>query len=148
MSVQYRTVQYSTVQYSTGNYCEHRCLICCKSFNCCSFQGKYFWRWNKIPHKKKTFFYRMLSKLLKTYNIWNKPCNYALDLVRTWPPDDTYYHIGSAHNINVLHATLAYLGYTSSIGHLHGDPKFPANIYCKSRNLPNTETHNYSTDLR
>ena len=29
-----------------------------------------------------------------------------------------------------------------------GDPKVTANIYCKSRNLPNTGTQNYSTDLR
>ena len=31
---------------------------------------------------------------------------------------------------------------------LLGDPKVTANIYCKSRNLPNTDTQNYSTDLR
>ena len=29
-----------------------------------------------------------------------------------------------------------------------GDPVVIANIYCKSRNLPNTEMQNYSTDLR
>ena len=29
-----------------------------------------------------------------------------------------------------------------------GDPEVTANIYCKSRNLPNTNTQNYSTDLR
>ena len=29
-----------------------------------------------------------------------------------------------------------------------GDPEVTANIYCKSRNLPNTDTQNYSTDLR
>ena len=29
-----------------------------------------------------------------------------------------------------------------------GDPEVTANIYCKSRNLPNTETQNYSKDLR
>ena len=29
-----------------------------------------------------------------------------------------------------------------------GDPEVTANIYCKSRNLPNTDTENYSTDLR
>ena len=29
-----------------------------------------------------------------------------------------------------------------------GDPEVNANIYCKSRNLPNTDTQNYSTDLR
>ena len=29
-----------------------------------------------------------------------------------------------------------------------GDPEVTANIYCKSRNLPNTDTKNYSTDLR
>ena len=28
------------------------------------------------------------------------------------------------------------------------DPKFTANIHCKSRNLPDTDTQNYSTDLR
>ena len=27
-------------------------------------------------------------------------------------------------------------------------PAVTANIYCKSRNLPNTDTQNYSTDLR
>ena len=29
-----------------------------------------------------------------------------------------------------------------------GDPEITANIYCKSRNLPNTDTRSYSTDLR
>ena len=29
-----------------------------------------------------------------------------------------------------------------------GDPEVAANIYCKLRNLPNTDTQNYSTDLR
>ena len=29
-----------------------------------------------------------------------------------------------------------------------GDPEVTANIYCKSRKLPNTDTQNYSTDLR
>ena len=29
-----------------------------------------------------------------------------------------------------------------------GDPEVTANMYCKSRNLPNTDTQNYSTDLR
>ena len=28
------------------------------------------------------------------------------------------------------------------------DPEVTANIYCKSRNLPNTDTQNYSTDLQ
>ena len=32
--------------------------------------------------------------------------------------------------------------------YLLGDPKVTANIYCKSRNLPNTDTQNYSADLR
>mgnify|MGYP006864283399 CR=1 FL=1 len=31
---------------------------------------------------------------------------------------------------------------------LLGDPEVTANIYCKSRNLPNTDTQNYSTNLR
>ena len=29
-----------------------------------------------------------------------------------------------------------------------GDPEVTANVYCKSRNLLNTDTPNYSTDLR
>ena len=29
-----------------------------------------------------------------------------------------------------------------------GDPEVTVNIYCKSRNLPNTKTPNFSTDLR
>ena len=29
-----------------------------------------------------------------------------------------------------------------------GDPEVTKNICCKSRNLPNMDTHNYSTDLR
>ena len=29
-----------------------------------------------------------------------------------------------------------------------GDPEVTANICCKSRNLPNTDMQNYSTDLR
>ena len=39
-------------------------------------------------------------------------------------------------------------------GHLHapkkllGDLEVTTNIYCESRNLPNTDTQNYSTDLR
>ena len=36
----------------------------------------------------------------------------------------------------------------SELGLLLGDPEVIANIYCKSRNLPNTDTENYSTDLR
>ena len=31
---------------------------------------------------------------------------------------------------------------------LLGDPEVTANIYCKSRNLHNTDTQNYSTDCR
>ena len=31
---------------------------------------------------------------------------------------------------------------------LLGDPEVTANIYFKSRNLPNTDAQNYSTDLR
>ena len=31
---------------------------------------------------------------------------------------------------------------------LLGDPEVIANMYCKARNLPNTDTQNYSTDLR
>ena len=31
---------------------------------------------------------------------------------------------------------------------LLGDPEVTANIYCKSRNRPNADTQNYSTDLR
>ena len=31
---------------------------------------------------------------------------------------------------------------------LYSDPEVTANIYCKSRNLPNTDTLNNSTDLR
>ena len=31
---------------------------------------------------------------------------------------------------------------------LLGDPEVTKNIYCKSRNLPNTDTKKYSTDLR
>ena len=33
-------------------------------------------------------------------------------------------------------------------GVLLGDPEVTANIHCKSRNLPNTDTQNCSTDLR
>ena len=32
--------------------------------------------------------------------------------------------------------------------HLLGDKEVTANIYCKSRNLPNADTQNDSTDLR
>ena len=31
---------------------------------------------------------------------------------------------------------------------LLGDPEVTTNIYYKSRNLPNTDTQNYSTDYR
>ena len=34
-----------------------------------------------------------------------------------------------------------------SIVILLGDPEVTANIYCKLRKLPNTDTQNYSTDL-
>ena len=37
---------------------------------------------------------------------------------------------------------------TFDVRQLLGDPEVTANMYCKSRNLPNTETENYSTDLR
>ena len=32
--------------------------------------------------------------------------------------------------------------------HILGDPDVTANIYCTSRNLPDTDTQYYSTDLR
>ena len=32
--------------------------------------------------------------------------------------------------------------------YITGVPYISANIYCKSRNLPNTDTQNYSTDFR
>ena len=32
--------------------------------------------------------------------------------------------------------------------HVLGDPEVTANTYCKSRNLPNTDSQNYRTDLR
>ena len=35
-----------------------------------------------------------------------------------------------------------------SLSFFMGDPEVTANIYCKSRNLPNTDTQNYSKDLR
>ena len=38
--------------------------------------------------------------------------------------------------------------YKGFLYQLLGDPEVTANIYCKSRNLPNTDTQNYSTDLR
>ena len=34
------------------------------------------------------------------------------------------------------------------IQNILGDPEVTANIYCKSRNLPNTDTQIYSTQLR
>ena len=35
-----------------------------------------------------------------------------------------------------------------TISELLGDPEVTANIYCKSHNLANTYTQDYSTDLR
>jgi len=37
--------------------------------------------------------------------------------------------------------------YTENV-ELLGDPEATANIYCKTRNLPNKDTQNYSTELR
>ena len=34
------------------------------------------------------------------------------------------------------------------IKYILGDPEVTANIYCKSRHLPNRETRNYRTDFR
>ena len=40
-------------------------------------------------------------------------------------------------------------GYSKgSINSMLGDPEITASIYCKSSTLPNTDTQNYSTDLR
>ena len=47
--------------------------------------------------------------------------------------------------IYVLHKIV---NVTPYYGILLGDPEVTPNIYCKSRNLPNTDTQNYSTDLR
>ena len=38
------------------------------------------------------------------------------------------------------------LPYLIRFTYLH--PQVTANVYCKLRNLPNTDTQNYSTDLR
>ena len=58
-------------------------------------------------------------KLLKKIIIWNQPSNYALDLFRTWPLDDTTCHFGAVPYKNVLNITLAWLSwYPGSIGHL------------------------------
>ena len=40
------------------------------------------------------------------------------------------------------------MGEADSPQSILGDPEVTANIYCKSRNLPNTDTQNYSTDLQ
>ena len=37
---------------------------------------------------------------------------------------------------------------SSEFSRVLGVPYISANIYCKSRNLPNTDIHNYSKDLR
>ena len=42
----------------------------------------------------------------------------------------------------------AHLHLVVHLVYLLGDPEVTADIYCKSRNLPNTVTQNYSTDLR
>ena len=49
-------------------------------------------------------------------------------------------------NITVEKATVGQLRPTFYV--IVGDPEVTANIYCKSCNLPNTDTQNYSTDLR
>ena len=41
-----------------------------------------------------------------------------------------------------------YIFFSREIAYIPDDPEVTANIYCKSRNLPNTDTQNYSTDLR
>ena len=35
-----------------------------------------------------------------------------------------------------------------SLNNILGDPEVTANIYCKSRNLPDTDTQNDRTDMR
>ena len=45
-------------------------------------------------------------------------------------------------------ASLALFGLGNLNRDILGDLEFTANIYCKSRNLPNTGMQNYSTDLR
>ena len=40
------------------------------------------------------------------------------------------------------------VGISYDDSYMLGVPYITANIYCKSRNLPNTDTHNHSTDLR
>ena len=47
-------------------------------------------------------------------------------------------------DVNKCHKEINSLVYD----HLLGDPELTANIYCKSRNLPNKGTQNISTDLR
>ena len=46
-------------------------------------------------------------------------------------------------NAYFLLSVLSFSGRTK----LLGDPEVTANIFCISRNLPNTDTQNYSTDL-
>ena len=62
--------------------------------------------------------------------------------------------MNSSDNIDLLldcvaeNSGLRLARYLRSKEVLLGDPEVTANIYCKSRNLPNTVTKKYSTDLR
>ena len=49
----------------------------------------------------------------------------------------------------IITVPIRYLSISSHLSTmLLGDPEVTANIYCKSRNLSNTNTQNYGTDLR
>ena len=62
--------------------------------------------------------------------------------------------MNSSDNIDLLldcvaeNSGLRLARYLRSKEVLLGDPEVTANIYCKSRNLPNTDRQKYSTDLR
>ena len=101
--------------------CEHWSMIhlfrIAAPFSVYKSQNKNILKVNKIFHK--SIFYQIFQTYWKKIDILNKPCKYALNLVRIRPRDDTTYRIGSVPYKNVPHITLAYLGwYTSSIGHL------------------------------
>ena len=49
--------------------------------------------------------------------------------------------------VNIFFPYQSFL-FATILFYILGDPEVTANIYCKSRNLPNTYTQNYSTDLR
>ena len=58
------------------------------------------------------------------------------------------YEIPEQYNCNASIMIMNTRGCAFTKPYILGDSEVTTNIYCKSSNLPNTDTQNYSTDLR